>query len=77
MFPFQNVACISCPAGFSCATTSAAPVLCTTGYSLGDTDSCTDCPVGKSCLNPTASPVNCDAGYYSELVSIYDTHRHT
>lgn len=42
--------CIYCPAGYSCATTSAQPVLCATGkYSTGGWTSCTDCPLSKYC----------------------------
>lgn len=46
----KSTSCTVCPAGYSCATTSASPSACAAGtYSLGGNTSCTDCEAGYAC----------------------------
>ncbi len=66
-----------CPAGYSCASTTAPPVLCSAGfYSSSQSIACLTCPAGSSCASPEfsfdlsphilrLSPQPCPDGFYS------------
>ena len=61
----RSTACIECPAGFACPTTTDPPVACLGGtYSLIGQINCLECPAGSSCTESTA-PVACPAGSFS------------
>ncbi|XP_023932215.1 multiple epidermal growth factor-like domains protein 11 [Lingula anatina] len=59
---------MTCPAGYSCATTVSSPLPCPLGtYSIGGQTACTSCPAGSAC--PSATNVSsiyiCPVGTYS------------
>ena len=67
--------CVACPAGFSCAGNSAAPVACACAAGTASSSSasascdakCLACGPGAACVGGSAQAVvcNCTAGYYS------------
>lgn len=61
-----NTACIPCPGGYSCASTSSSPVLCTAGnYANNASASCKPCAAGYYCPTDSMSePLACPTGYY-------------
>ena len=57
-------ACVSCPAGLQCLSTSSTLTLpCPFGtYSPDGQAGCTDCEAGYSCVDPAAAHSACDPG---------------
>jgi hypothetical protein len=61
--------CEPCPPGYSCATTTAAPIICPYGtYSSGLATACTDCADGYVCVKGSTRPdpigYECPPGHY-------------
>lgn len=66
----KATACTPCPAGYSCATNNAAPVVCASGtFSNGLATSCTTCDTGKACPSTTSDSgkYDCPLGNYIYL----------
>lgn len=63
----MSTSCTTCPAGYSCSSTSTAPFRCAVGTyqsSTGQT-SCNTCSAGSKCLNPAVAPVTCETNHTS------------
>uniref|UniRef100_A0A7M5XIK9 Tyrosine-protein kinase ephrin type A/B receptor-like domain-containing protein n=1 Tax=Clytia hemisphaerica TaxID=252671 RepID=A0A7M5XIK9_9CNID len=63
----NGTACVECPKGFYCPSSTTTPIVCKAGTyanALSST-SCQLCPSGYSCLNAADAPVACTAGSYS------------
>lgn len=61
-----DTACIPCPGGYSCTTTSSSPVLCTAGnYANNASTTCSPCAAGYYCpTDGMSEPLACPTGYY-------------
>lgn len=58
----KATACITCPAGYECPSTTASPTVCAAGsYSTGGQTSCTTCGAGQAC-SASGSVTTCAQG---------------
>lgn len=63
----NGTACLECPKGHYCPSSSSSPIPCQSG-TYADTissTSCLLCPAGSACVDASSSPVSCSVGTYS------------
>ena len=63
----NGTACLECPKGHYCPSSSSTPIACQSGTYADTTSStaCQLCLAGYSCVDASQSPVSCSVGTYS------------